>query len=200
MKTTIYFGAIALCLTLADCSNDSDFITENPSQEQTCDFNSFEELFLQDATNFIGWESSSSQNSSPQKTRSSVQTITLNGYSSKVSGGNKKVAISKKLANLMGIASQIYIMEYVTVYQDIKIEGLGLTSFFSTAESPLCGVDPNSTDYKRGYSSSSPDSEGNIRLASKCIHVISDISGRSYNKWYPCKPEDVQWKYNLVNL
>lgn len=132
--------------------------------------------------------------------RSSVNTISLNGYSSKVSGGNIKVAISKTLANLMGIANQIYIMEKVTVYQDIKIESLGSTSFFSAADSPLCGIDPNDTNYKRGYSSSSPDSKGNIRLASKCIHIISDLSGRNYDMWYPCKPENVQWEYNLINL
>lgn len=128
------FVAIALCLALAGCSNDSDLISENQSQEQKCDFNSFEELFLQDAANFQGWESSSSQESSTPKTRtsierSSVKTVTLNGYSSKVSGGNQKVLIGKTLANLMGIANQIYILEYVTVYQDIKIEGLGSTSF-----------------------------------------------------------------------
>ena len=205
MKKSLFYCAIALCFALAGCSNDSDLISENQSQEQKCDFSSFEELFLQDAVNFQGWESSSLQEDSTPKTRSSIErssvkTITLNGYSSKVSGGNQKVIIGNTLANLMGIMNQIYILEYVTVYQDIKIEGLGSTSFFTAADSPLCGIDPNGTNYKRGYSSSSPDPEGNIRLASKCIHVICDMAARNYDMWYPCKPEEVQWKYNLIDL
>ena len=104
MKTTVYFVAIALFLALAGgCSNDSDSIPENLNQEQTRDFNTFEEFFLQDTANFKGWESSSSQKFSIPKTRSiersSVKTITLNGYSSKVSSGNQKVLIGKTLAN-----------------------------------------------------------------------------------------------------
>lgn len=160
-----------------------------------------EELLQQESKDFFGWKSSS-QESSTLMTRTSVNTITLYGYSSKVSNGSKKVIISRNLADLMGIARQIYVMENVIAYQDIRIENLGITSFFTTANSPLCGIEPNSTDpnYVRGYSSSSPDDDGNIKLATRCIHVISDLSGRNYDLWYPCKPEEVQWKYNLLNL
>lgn len=200
MKKVFYFQTITLCSVLVSCSNDSDVVSEDLSQDQTCDFYSFEDFFRQDSEDFLGWKSSSQDSSFVPMTRSSVNTFTLNGYSSKVGGGNQKVFIDNTLANLMGIPRQIYVMENVTLYQDIRIEGLGSTSFFNMVESPLCGVDPNGLYYKRGYSSSTPDSNGNIRLVTKCIHIISDIAGLNYNMWYPCKPEEVQWKYNVINL
>lgn len=166
--------------------------------EQT-DYLTSDELFQQGQIDCYGWESSS--NKGINTSRSSVNTITLQGYTSKSSTGNQKVLVQKSLADLIGISSQIYILEYVTAYQDFRISGLGSTSFFSTAASPQCGVDPNGKSWAdRGYSASTPTSDGDIRLSSKCIHVISDISGRSYDKWYPCKPEVFEWNYTLVNL
>ncbi len=197
MRTFFYFLIIVTCSVLVGCSNDSDIISEDLNQDG--DLSSFEELFQQDAKEFSGWKSSS-QESSESQTRASINTVTLNGYSSKISGGNQKILILSDLADLMGIMSQIYIMEYVTAYQDLTIDGLGATSFFNAVNSPLCGIDPNGTNYKRGYSSSTPDENGNIRLATKCIHVISDMSGRSYDMWYPCRPEELQWIYNLINI
>lgn len=197
MRKFFYFLIITTCSVLVGCSSDSDIISEDLNQD--CNFSSFEELFRQDAKEFAGWKSSS-QESPELQTRASVNTITLTGYSSKTSGGNQKVLILSGLADLMGIMSQIYIMEYVTAYQDLRIEGLNETSFFNTVNSPLCGLDPNGTNYKRGYGCSSPDENGNIRLATKCIHVISDMSGRSYDMWYPCKPDELQRIYNLVNI
>lgn len=158
-----------------------------------------DDLFDQGQLDFIGWKSSS--NGETNCSRSSVNTITLEGYTAKSSTGNQKVLVQKSLADLIGVSSQIYILEYVTAYQDFKISGLGATSFFSTADSPQCGVDPNGANWAvRGYSASTPTSDGNIRLASKCIHIICDISGKNYDKWYPCKPEQFKWNYTLVNL
>lgn len=198
MKKFFYLVIILLSSTFSGCSSESDFITEDLGNSQEATFCSFEDFFHQDTEEFIGW--TSSLNSPIPMTKSSVNTITLNGYSSKKSSGNQKFIMDKKLADLMGIMQQIYIIEYITVYQDIKIDGLGSTAYFAPLESPLCGLEPNNKDYKRGYNSSAPDENGNIRLASKCIHVICDLAGRSYNKWYPCKPEEFQWKYNLISL
>lgn len=206
MKSIYYFVTFTLCLVMAlvSCSDDSDIISEKTNQEQTHDFESSEEILQRYATNFSEGESSSQESSRQTRSsieKSSVNTITLYGYTSKKGGGNKKVLLGQELANAVGlIAGQIYVLEYVTVYQDIKIEGLGSTTFFSTADSPLCGIEPDRTDYKRGYNGSTPDSSGNIRMTTICIIVKSDLAGRTYNKWYPCKPEDVQWNYKLVSL
>lgn len=200
MKKIFYFLTLTFMSVLVSCSNDSEIIIENVSRDQTHDYISIEELFQEDSVIFRGWESSSKESFTP-KTRSSVNTITLYGYTSLLSTGNRKVILGSQLAGLMGITNQIYIAENITAYQNIRIEGLNdNTSFFATVTSPLCGIDPNSTNFERGYSASSADPDGNIRLASKCVHVISDLSGRSYDLWYPCRPSEFQWIYRLINI
>ncbi len=196
MKKIVLF--IALCSILASCSNDSDVYSDGIDQNQACDVYSFDDVFRQDAKRFSGWNSSS-QGTSGVETRSSVTTITLKGYTSKKYDKKDKYVLSKELASLMGIPRRIYIAENVTAYQTVIIKGLGSTAFFTSIDSPLCGLDPNGTNYKRGYVSSTPVGD-TITLSTKFFHVISDLSGISYDRWYPCKPEEVQWNYNLVNL
>lgn len=200
MKKNNFMLVIATSLTLSSCVNDSEYLFEKPTVQHARVYHSFDEMFSQDSQHFIGWESSSTTKNNEPIALSSVNTITLNGYSSKMATQAQKTILGSTLCKLIGIANQIYVVEYVTAYQDITIQGLGTTTFFSTVDSPLCGMDPNNSDYRRGYSSSTPDANGGIRLATKCIHIISDLSGRSYNMWYPCKPEEVQWKYNLINM
>lgn len=194
MKKLLFIFAILSGIALSSCSDDAEVIvTDIDDISLTSD-----DLLEQDMSEFDGWTSSSDNTAA---SRSSVNTITLKGYSSKTSSGNQKVYILKDLANLIGISSQIYVVEYITAFQDFTISGLGTTSFFSTADSPLCGVDPNGKDWTiRGYAASSPTPNGEIRLSSKCIHVICDMSGRTYDKWYPCRPEQFLWNYTLVNI
>lgn len=200
MKKIFYYSAIAICSVFTSCSNESDFSIDESNKESNCEFCSFDSIFRQDAKNYSDWTSSTSEKSCKATTRSSVNIITIYGYTSKKSGGNKKIAFGKDLLNLMKLPNQIYIAEYLTVNQDINISGLNPTCIFAPIDSPLCGLNPNSQTYERGYVSDAPDSNGNITLTTKCIHIISDLSGRSYNKWYPCTPEELQWEYKLINL
>lgn len=200
MKKLLYYSVIAICSVFTSCSNESDFPLNELDENQSSETYSFDSIFRQDAINYSNWTSSKSNDSSKRTTRSSINTITLYSYTSKKSSGNKKYAFGNTLLNLMKLPNQIYIAEYVTVNQDISISGLGQTCFFASIESPLCGLNPNSQDYERGYVADAADANGNITMTTKCIHVICDLSGRSYNKWYPCKPEDLQWQYNLINL
>ena len=194
MKKIELILSIVGCLGLSACSDEMETIVapEFANEDICCTSDDLLSLRADDA---YDW-----QVLFPE-TRTSVNTITLHGYSSKTSSGNKKVYVQKNLATLMGISSQIYIMEYVTAYQDITITGLSKTSLYSPLDSPLCGVKPNGEGWEdRGYVAGSPTDEGKIRMTSMCVHIISDLSGRSYDLWYPCKPEKFEWQYTLVNL
>lgn len=93
-------------------------------------------------------------------------------------------------------------MEKVTANYKLTIDGLSTREVrFSAVDSPKCGLYPDFTDEEsdlRGYSVSQ---KGNIvTLATKMVHVISDLSGRSYDMWYPCKPAELEWCYNLYTV
>lgn len=196
MKKFVYLWVL-FCAALMSCTESADM--QEDLNSENSDFCSSDDLYFKGAYEFFGWLPSYER--IEPMSRSSVNEITLNSYTSISSGGNQKVLVLKDLADVIGVSSQIYILEYVTAYQDITISGLGTTAFFSSVDSPLCGVVPNGKNWGEiGYSSSTPDANGNIRLASKCIHIISDLSGRNYDLWYPRRPENFQWIYNLVTL
>lgn len=54
---------------------------------------------------------------------------TVKGYTSKTVGDNVKLLINKDLAKVIGISSQIYIVQYTNAFYDILIPGLNDSSF-----------------------------------------------------------------------
>ncbi len=196
MEKVKLFLMVLLCIILFGCS--SGILEPELDSEYEC---SSDDMLMRYQDKYEGYLSSS--NECPES-RSSANTITLYGYSSIVSDGRESLYIQKDLADLIGISSKTYIAEYITAYQYIKVEGLGTTTFFSTANSPLCGSDPSAGRWSSiGYAyiaSSSSNNQNIVKLESRCIHVICDISGRNYDKWYPRKPEDFQWNYILINM
>lgn len=178
----------------ASCNSDEenlDFKKENAIIENAI---SSDSLFSIGNEKFATWSSNSNATA---VTRSSITPFTVYGYSSYTSTGNRNVRITKDLADKMGIYRQIYIMETLTVYYDLTISGLNTTNYFAYADSPNCGIDPNNSS-NIGYSHS--QSGTNVKLATKLHHIISDLSGRPYDAWYPCKPAELQWNYSLIIL
>lgn len=159
---------------------------------------SFADWVDSDTVSYDGWERSS-RNAS---TRIVSNSYTVKGYTEKSSAGTKKVSISQNLALLLGIKKQIYVMETVTARYNLTIDGLNTNKvIFVPEDSPQCGLFPDSKEDEydlRGYSSSVKGD--NVVMASKMIHVISDLAGHSYDKWFPCKPEQLEWTYNVINL
>ncbi len=188
---------IITCTTLNSCSEDSCDITNSYSDNSNIE--SSDTYFARWADEFSGWNSSSTTINFPS--RSSVNTLTLYGFASASTSGNKKVLIQADLANKIGISSQIYVLEEVTIYQHTTITGLGTSVLFSPANSPLCGCNPlGSGWFSIGYANSTPDESGNINFTTKCLHIISDMAGRSYDVWYPQRPLDLQWNYMLISI
>lgn len=202
MKIKNYFPTALLfalgVIFMTSCNNEdnslemasSDIINSNED-----DVISIDSLFNIGSEDFSAWENG---NTVPPVTRSSsVTPITAYGYSSYTSSGIKKAFIGPDVAKALGIADQIYFGETLTVYYNLRVTGLGQNAFFSYAESPSCGMSPNNSS-QIGYSYSQ-DGE-NVIMATKIYHIISDLSGRSYDRWYPRHPNELQWNYMFIQI
>lgn len=132
-------------------------------------------------------------------TRSSSTDFTVYKYTSKSISCTYKVVCGKELASLLHIYNQVYLTEYITAKYELTIDGLSnKTARFSANDSPNCGLYPDYTVDEledRGYSVTQKGNK--ITMTTRIIHIISSLDGINYDKWYPCKPEDLQWNYNV---
>lgn len=194
-KFFLLFGLSVTLSNFTSCDNSDDFETAPKTTEEAI---TFEHMLTDENASFSSWERS------PQTTRTrGVSTdFTVYGYTTKSSTGNRKVSIGQELASHMGIQSQIYIMETITAQYELTIDGLSDKKIrFSPNDSPNCGLYPDYTNSEldlRGYSISQKGD--NVTLATKMVHVICDLAGRNYNRWYPCKPEQLEWNYNVYTV
>ena len=117
----------------------------------------------------------------------------------------KKATVSLNFANAskFGLPSGLYVVEYLECFKDIHI---GDKMFFEMY-SPNCGYKPGqdfslgnhaiSITKKRGY----VETKGGTGILSTFVfHIISDISGKSYNRYAPCAPSNLEWIYEIVNI
>lgn len=150
---------------------------------------------------FMQLESNTYEQRSPlhKTTRSSSTDFTVYKYTSKTTSRTYKVNCGKKLASLLHIYVQPYFTEYINAKYELTIDGLSnKTTRFSANNSPNCGLYPDYTEDEledRGYSVTQKGNK--ITMTTRIIHIISSLDGKSYDKWYPCKPEDLQWNYNI---
>lgn len=106
--------------------------------------------------------------------------------------GNVKERFSnKELCSKIGIPQGIYITEHceakITLYTG---EGERLIP----TESPNCGFQPDGKGI-RGYSASFIGNK--IVLTTYLTHIKCDILGRKVDIWYPVKPEELIWNYDI---
>lgn len=190
--------ALLTSLTVAGCSNDINepmVELEHSKNLLSKEVLSTEELLKTGVDDVSSYQTSEDV----LQTRAvSLTHFTIYGCTSQKGGGNYKYLIPDEISNALRIAKGIYIAENVTCSTEIKIDGLGTSIVFSPATSPMCGLMPGGSNFARGYTCTNPDSEGKVIFSTSLIHIICDISGRNYNMWYPCKPENIEWKYNLV--
>lgn len=190
-------GVLLTSLTITGCLSDNNELLSEVEQNnylQSAKVLSTEEFLNMGMVDISLWQTSESGTVS----RASSTPITIYGCSSQISGGNYKYLIPSEIAKALGIAKAIYVAENVTCYTDIKIDGLGISKFFSPAPSPLCGLMPGGSNFARGYTNTIPDAEGKIKFATLLVHIICDMSGRNYDMWYPCNPANIQWNYAII--
>ena len=203
MKKFILFAAItAAFATFTSCDNSEELDLEaNLSEEvqaPTGEAISFMNWIGCDSVSYKSWERSPQSAS----TRGVSTDFTVYGYTTTSSTGNIKAIISKELASRMGISRQIYVMEKVTAKYELTVNGLNAREvIFSPINSPKCGLYPDYTSDEmdlRGYSILQKGD--NVTLATTMVHIICDMSGRNYDQWYPCKPAQLEWCYNVYSI
>jgi hypothetical protein len=97
--------------------------------------------------------------------------------------------------NLAGVGTGIYVCD---VYKVIKTVSLPSGNTGVTTESPNCGYADASAQI-RGVASFYQIST-DFTMTSYVIHVKYNLIGQTYNKWDPCKPENVQFRYVYGNI
>lgn len=209
-KFCIFFATTLVVSSFTGCSNDTnDLIPEKDIILPTEKVFTAEELSSMRIEKFPTWQSANdslnagtsySQHLSRARTiiAKSAPILTLYGCTSQSNGKNYKYILPSQIANSLHIAKDIYVVRDVTCYNYIKVDGEN--DVFLAQKSPNCGLRPTNTtgDYTRGYTSSTPDQDGKTQMTTKLLYIICDISGRSYNMWYPCSPEKLEWNYKIL--
>lgn len=126
--------------------------------------------------------------------RSNTESFTVYGFTRFEPKDTYKTYLSSDMRAVLGIPQQVYVAQRYGVYYDMTIPGLGTTYVFGMASSPLCGFDPYDLS-ARGYRFATQDEY--VGIVTVLIHIISDIQGRIYDRWYPCRPEGLVWNYEL---
>ncbi len=207
--SSFFITSLALCACFVSCSNDTEeqcFSAKNTRLESSNDQISSEELlsledFDSSALATKRYRAAPIEEASIQAVKinySSSGIIKAHGYTTKQERKIKTV-ILKNQADAMHIPVGLYVAKYVTCTLKVKHDGLGVSKKLSIEDSPLCGFEPNNDDWSRGYTmgSSYKSSEGTLKTL--LVYVICDIGGRRYNMWYPCKPENIEWNYSIID-
>lgn len=111
-----------------------------------------------------------------------------------------KIALKSAAAAKFGLPQGVYIVEYLICYKNIYNPGYDIWS----EESQKCGYKP-SLDFVLGNSSialtkdrgyEEPASNAK-ELKTFVLHVVSDLYGRRMDRYDPCTPKDIEWKYSI---
>lgn len=194
---------IIATLLVASCDNSSDYFSVNEKETESLkiDTTSYYKILESNTIEYRNYKRSSVV---PSLTRATATNggndIIVYGYTKKSSTGYKTYALDKNLKSILGLyPNAFYICEYITATYELTIPGISnRTVRFSDVDSPNCGLFPDCTkdEYNlRGYSYTRKGD--NITLVTKIIHVKCDQSGVNYDIWFPRKPEELQWIYNI---
>lgn len=188
MYKIISILSIILCLFMASCNDSAeDLIRTGESTETFSDSN-------------IAKPNKMTRSASSTAEEEDLEDVVVSGYTSVENGKTMKLLFSSQLANLTGLqAGSIYVTRYETYKKVINLNG---ASFFEDENYNECGLrrsqdlDGGHIKYTdRGYNTVL--SGGKVTLETHLIHVISDMSGRSLNIYYPCSPANIKWHYLL---
>ena len=187
MKKFFSIISIILCLLVASCNDVADEPIVMDSSEEA--FSSKNEQNLV------------TRSKSVLSTTEDLEDIVVSGYTSVENGKSMKLLFDSQLASLTGLQSgSIYVTRYETCKKDIALNG---ASFFEDENYNECGLrryqdlDGGHLSYtERGYNTIKV-SGNKVTLETHLIHVISDMSGRSLNIYYPCSPSNIKWHFYL---
>ena len=131
-----------------------------------------------------------------------AQLYEVTGFDSKVSKNRRTVSLSESAAEKYGLHAGLYIMENQLLRKVVQLNGKDF--FDETSDS--CGLRPITSSYgeidgaaseERGYSVEYHGTS--VVLKTYVRTVLSSSSGQSVNRYYPCNPNEVKWKYWLAD-
>ena len=150
------------------------------------------------------WEQLMSSNGEFSMNENPKNTVTTRGYvdsrtvkshhscKPRLGQENIKSLFPSELLDKLGLSTGIYIADYceakVTLYTG---EG---EIFMYTDVSPNCGFKPDNGD-SRGYAMTINGKT--VVLTTYLTHIKYDILGRTVDKWWPVKPSDLIWNYQI---
>lgn len=193
MRKYILISLWGACICFTACQNDK---TETIVSVIPQDFISEDSLFKLGNLQYGEWMNPQSY-SYGRPTRTSVTPVTVSGYTSYTSTGNRTTILRSEIMDALGIPHKYYIVNIYTLEYKIVIPGLNSTSFFSAEDSPNCGMNPLDMSLI-GYSST--QANDTIKMVTKVEHIISDLGGINYNLWYPRNMNNVEWNYTRIDL
>ena len=128
-------------------------------------------------------------------------TITYRGYTSYERSVTGKFLLNSYVASFFGSISGVYFGKLATVTLTVKVSNTAeLEQIVRKCPSPDCGFEPLTNNSKRGYSVKDTGDPGVYQLITYCYFVEYNMVGIQYNRWTPCAPEDVVWKYRIATI
>lgn len=125
--------------------------------------------------------------------------IVYEGYDDCYVSKAGKMGIGHSMAAACGLDAGVYVgkaaarRHTVALRQESDVEEMLFAS-----DSPACGILFGEVSARRGYMIS--EREGAAELLTHCYYIEAGYDGRVYNRWVPCAPEDVEWRYEVLEL
>lgn len=201
------FASILCATIITSCSNvdneilieqsqtNSDLVTKSIVDSDTTDVLIITDDIWKQLMSSEGEFSNNENYKNPVTTRGYVDSRTVESYHScKPRSGkeNMKHLFTSDFLENLGLPTGIYIVDFceakVTLYTG---EG---EIFMYTDVSPNCGFKPDNGE-SRGYAMTI---NGNtVVLTTYLTHIKYDMLGRTIDKWWPVKPNNLIWNYQI---
>ena len=173
---------VCLCILTVSCSTDENHLLDG--------------CLIDDCNSHIKSRSTSDSGE--------IIDIVLYGYTTCENKNNIKLKINKEIAESTGLQEgNVYIARYERYTKTVPLKS---QCFFEDDENNGCGLkvmsNPANGGYVsmlRGYNEISQNEREAI-LECYLIHILSDLSGRNLNKYFPCMPNQIEWRGTLYNL
>lgn len=114
---------------------------------------------------------------------------------------NVKIKVNSFMALYLQSAPGLYIGKSAQAKIFVTLPNDGKEHVVRKADSPKCGFSPLSSNKEIGYQIKETSDPNKVELITSLYYIQSNISGASgYNKWIPCKPEELVWNYKISTV
>lgn len=200
MKKTMYF---ILSLALIGCSEDSNLDIHTQKSEQA------EAQEVSPYTRSLSFSNATRSSDGISTTAYETHAFQETGYDNTfIAAGLAKCAykgIESPQTRALGLGAGVYFVEVIGVNKTLKT--YKAKDIINPTEASL--DDKNMGLKTSGYYKNDPgwntdevmeNGDGVFTGTTYLIHFKYDMSGRTIDQYYPCKPEKLVWKYTSITL